>query len=464
MKELVCPFITMSILLFVGHILRVYVKLFQKLYLPSSLIGGLIGLCVVQLLSFVDVMNYQIWFNGLSTVPSFLINIVFACLFIGIKLPSFKTVVDKALPQMAYGQIVAWGQYMVGLGLFIFVINYFWDLPAMFGAVIEVGFEGGHGTASGLAPTFEMMKWHEGKDFALASATVGIISAVLVGIMLINWAHKKGYTHRSRIAESIPQDETIGIIPVDKRQIAGYLSIHTDSLDAISYHMALIGIAVAIGYGIKELLIVIANYFCTFCALPLSSTILSVVTSFPLFPLCMIGGLIVQLAAQRFDTYKTIDLGLVRRLQNLSLDILIVSAITTIQIVIVIQGIVPFLIMVTGGIIWNMLCVVLIARILLPNSWFERAIAEMGQSMGVTATGLMLLRIVDPDYQTPALEAFAYKQLLHEPFMGGGIITSMFIPLLGIGGIAMAYNLFFTSIVVIIIWLSIILLFKYKLL
>jgi len=88
----------------------------------------------------------------------------------------------------------------------------------------------------------------------------------------------------------------------------------------------------------------------------------------------------------------------------------------------------------------------------------------MGQSMGVTATGLMLLRIVDPDYKTPALEAFAYKQLLHEPFMGGGIITSMFIPLLGIGGIAMAFNLFYISIAVIILWLIILLLFKYKLL
>ena len=37
------------------------------------------------------------------------------------------------------------------------------------------------------------------------------------------------------------------------------------------------------------------------------------------------------------------------------------------------------------------------ARRLLPDDWFERAIAEMGQSMGVTATGLLLLRVVDPE-------------------------------------------------------------------
>jgi len=419
---------------------------------------------VYQTAKTLSINTLTTWFDGLAMLPSFLINIVFACLFIGVSLPSFKIVLKKSIPQLSYGQIVAWGQYMVGLGLFIFIISKVWNLPAMFGAVIEVGFEGGHGTASGLAPTFEMMKWPQGKDFALASATVGIISAVIAGIALINWANLKGYTHRSLQVENIPEDETIGIIPVDRRPIAGYLSIHTDSLDAMSYHVAIVGIAVGIGYFLKEGLV--AGIYClqTVLSHATYTNIISIIKSFPLFPLCMIGGLIVQLFAQHFDRHETIDLGLVRRIQNMALDILIVSAVAMIQVVIVIQGIVPFTIMVIGGILWNIFCLLVLAKRLLPDSWFERAIAEMGQSMGVTATGLMLLRIVDPDYRTPALEAFAYKQLLHEPFMGGGIITSMFIPLLGIGGITMAYTLFYISITVIILWLVILLLFKYKLL
>ena len=43
---------------------------------------------------------------------------------------------------------------------------------------------------------------------------------------------------------------------------------------------------------------------------------------------------------------------------------------------------------------------------------FERSIAEMGQSMGVTATGLLLLRVVDPEGDTDATSAFGYKQLM----------------------------------------------------
>ncbi len=292
---------------------------------------------------------------------------------------------------------------MVGLGPFILIISKLWDIPAMFGAVIEVGFEGGHGTASGLAPTFEMMKWPEGKDFALASATVGIISAVLCGIVLINWTNQKGYTQRSLQIENIPEDETIGIIPVDRRPVAGYLSIHTDSLDAMSYHVAIVGIAVGVGYLLKEGLVTIICFFQAVLSPATYTSIITIVNSFPLFPLCVIGGLIVQLFAQRFDKHETIDIGLVRRIQNMALDILIVSAVAMIQVVIVVQGIVPFTMMVIGGILWNIFCLLVLAKRLLPDSWFERAIAEMGQSMGVTATGLMLLRIVDPDYKTNAL-------------------------------------------------------------
>ena len=45
----------------------------------------------------------------------------------------------------------------------------------------------------------------------------------------------------------------------------------------------------------------------------------------------------------------------------------------------------------------------------------------------------MLLRTVDPDSKTVATEAFGYKQLLHEPIMGGGLWTSLAVPLVMLG-------------------------------
>lgn len=58
-----------------------------------------------------------------------------------------------------------------------------------------------------------------------------------------------------------------------------------------------------------------------------------------------------------------------------------------------------------------------------------RGIGDFGQSMGVTATGLLLMRVADPDDQTPALESFGYKQLMFELFVGGGLFTAAAVPL-----------------------------------
>ncbi|EDX77025.1 hypothetical protein MC7420_2028 [Coleofasciculus chthonoplastes PCC 7420] len=33
----------------------------------------------------------------------------------------------------------------------------------------------------------------------------------------------------------------------------------------------------------------------------------------------------------------------------------------------------------------------------IPSYWFERRLGDLGQSMGVTATGILLLQMVDPD-------------------------------------------------------------------
>ena len=46
--DIVLSFSALCILLVVGKLLRVEIRLFQKLYLPASVIGGLLGLVLVQ--------------------------------------------------------------------------------------------------------------------------------------------------------------------------------------------------------------------------------------------------------------------------------------------------------------------------------------------------------------------------------------------------------------------------------
>jgi len=434
------------------------IRLLQRLYLPSCVIGGLVGLIIIQAVAasagFVD---WQ-WLSKLSEaisqlsrpwakLPGLLINIVFACLFLGVSLPKFSQLWQRAGPQVVYGQIVAWGQYVVGIGLWLVLLAWlFPSLPAMFAGILPVGFEGGHGTAAGMGPVFEQHGWTDGKDFALASATCGIIGAIVVGMVLINWAVRRGHLHTHIEPGQIRQNNSMGIIPVNQRPDAGKLTVRSEAIESFSLHLVIVAVAILIGYLIKNGLVAIENNLGKLAEYKLLS-------SFPLFPLCMLGGLIVQIFEQRFDKYRLIDIGLTRRIQNTSLDFLVVAAIATIKLNVVLTGLVPLLLLVAVGIAWNVFCVLFLARRILPDAWFERSIAELGQSMGVTATGLLLLRVVDPDYKTPAADAFACKQLVHEPFMGGGLWTGLAIPLIAVWG---PEPVFFIAAAAMFIWLSII--------
>jgi ESS family glutamate:Na+ symporter len=149
----VCVFCVLCFLLVAGKLIRMRVPLLQKLYLPSSVIGGLLGLVVFTVCG-----RWFPFFSeltaGASKCPGFLINVIFATLFLGMATPNFGKVVRLAFPQFCLGQIIAWGQYVVGLGLAGFVFVKLFGVPAAFGNLLEIGFEGGHGTVGGMAQTF----------------------------------------------------------------------------------------------------------------------------------------------------------------------------------------------------------------------------------------------------------------------------------------------------------------------
>lgn len=439
MKAAVMSFSGLCCLLVLGKFLRVRLKVLRTLYIPSSVIAGLIGLLLLNI--FPDF--FQPWTAGWGKLPGFLINIVFAGLFLGVSIPPVKEVWNRCAPQLAYGQIVAWGQYLVGMGLVLFLLKPLFKVPDLFGVIVPVGFEGGHGTAGGLAPVFSKLGWESGGDLALVSATAGILSALLTGIILINWAAKRGYIHNIKSPEEAALSN--GLYSPEERPEAGKQTTNPDSIETMAFHLGIIGIAVLFGLGLKETMIFLEGL------LPEAYN-KGVFSGFPLFPFCMIGGIFIQIFLERKTSYSPIDYPIIQRLAGLALDFLVVAAVSMIRIEVIIKDLLPLLCIISGGILWNVFCVMWLARRMLPDSWFERSIAEMGQSMGVTATGLLLLRAVDPEHKTNAQMAFGYKQLLHEPFMGGGLWTSSCVIIVALKG---GMTAFIISVAAITSWLII---------
>ena len=74
--------------------------------------------------------------------------------------------------------------------------------------------------------------------------------------------------------------------------------------------------------------------------------------------------------------------------------------------------------------IWTAICLMVISRRVLPKShWFQLGLINYGMSTGVTATGFVLLRIVDPELKTEAAKEYAIAAPFSAPFIGGGLLT-----------------------------------------
>jgi len=95
----------LSLLLLVGKLLRVKILLFQKLFLPASIIGGFIGLFLGPYMLGKALNTEIIPQSTLTTwgsLPGVLINIVFACLFLGFSIPSLSTIWPECGQQLCW--------------------------------------------------------------------------------------------------------------------------------------------------------------------------------------------------------------------------------------------------------------------------------------------------------------------------------------------------------------------------
>jgi len=418
-------FIALCGLLVLGKAIRMRVELLQSLYLPSSIIGGMVGLAVLALLG--DRVDPE-FIGAMRKVPGFLINVVFATLFLGAAAPRLKTVLGLAFPQLCLGQVMAWGQYVVGLGLAGFVLSRFCGVPPAFGNLLEIGFQGGHGTVGGMIEAFETFGWSDGIALGYTVATIGMVFGIVAGMAMINWAHRRGIVKEVVSFSRRRSYERKGLHLRGGRPSAGVQTVMCDSIDSLAWHLAVVGVAIAIGALVHALV---------------------PVKGFPLFPLCMIGGVVLQASVSALGKDLLVDRTQIERISGASLDFLVVAAVATIRLDVVAAHWVPLAALIVSGAAWSVFCTMYLGPRVFREAWFERSIADFGQATGVTATGLVLLRTVDPENKTCAAASFGYKQLLHEPFMGGGLWTALALALVYRWG---WFPVFLVSLAMLAIW------------
>lgn len=350
----------------------------------------------------------------LSALPAILINVVFATMFIGQKRPRAKEVWQQAGPMIAFGSTIAWGMYVIGILLTLLVLTPLFGTPSIFGTLLEISFSGGHGTAAGLAPTFAELGQPGATNIALGLATLSIITAIVSGIAIINIYNRRVGRIVDRASMKIEQNRMIR---------RGYdLTRVTKNIETkpreLASSLLLIGAAIGIGWLILQILIWLEELLLG------GHTNIRIFAYLPLFPLAMFGGLILQQILTITGLGKVTSLPTIKTLSTIALDLLIITAIGTISITAIGHNFMAFILLALAGCVWILSAFFTLAPKFFHRHWFEYGMTDVGQAMGMTATGLLLNRLVDPLDRTGARQSFAYKQLAYEPFMGGGIVTA----------------------------------------
>ena len=237
-----------ALLLLGGQLLRAKVPPVQRLFLPANVLAGLAGLALGP--NGADILPFS---DAIGKYPGILIALIFASLPFSSREFSRKSGRATVAELWSYSTLTILLQWGLGLLFALVLLRAVW--PALhpgFGAILASGFVGGHGTAAAVGAAFAERGWDEAGSLAMTAATIGIICAIVGGMIWINWGAKRGATRYIARFEELPQELRTGLIPEERRPALGRETISPISLDPLVFHFALICAAAVSDWRVAE--------------------------------------------------------------------------------------------------------------------------------------------------------------------------------------------------------------------
>jgi ESS family glutamate:Na+ symporter len=404
-----------SLLLLTGKLIRVKIKPVQKLFIPPSLLAGFLGLALGP--------------NGFGLIPlsgqtGTYAGILIAFIFGSLPLTSQKVKGGGAATGgiWAYSQAGMLLQWALGGLLGLLVLNRFWPLTGPgFGITMPAGFCGGHGTAAAVGQSFARLGHDEVLTLAMTAATAGIVASVLVGLALVRWG--TGRRHASFLASysELPGELRTGLLPPERRQSMGQSTTSSVSIDSLTFNLAVVMSVALGGYGVSKLVSHLTGGF-----------------ELPVFSCAFVVGLAVKKLFDRVRVSDYICPQTVGHVSGTFTDLLVAFGIASIKLSVVATYIVPLSILLAAGLALTLLYVVAAGRWMLRECWFEKALFTWGWFTGTMAMGIALLRVVDPQMRSRALDTYALAYLAIAPVE---IVLITFAPTVFCAGYGLAFSL-----------------------
>lgn len=180
-----------------------------------------------------------------------------------------------------------------------------------------------------------------------------------------------------------------GLVDKDNRISFGENTINSSSIDTLTWHLSLVLSSVGLAYLINRLL-----------------NLLFPNVSFPIYGLALISSILVSKILNIFKLDAYVDKQIITHIGSSATDYLIAFGVASVNITIFKEYFGAIVILSILGLLFTISWFLIISPRFFKSYWFERGIYIYGLGTGVMATGIILLRICDPNFKTGVLEDF----------------------------------------------------------
>lgn len=398
-----------GLFLIVGMVLRANIPFFRRYLVPASIIGGLTGL-IFQSSGLLNMTGFGLNGHLVQLIVYHLFNLTW--IFLGLKLVSDEEKEAQKGKSASIMRMSVWiALAMIGvvaLANFVAIggttilkslgLN---DGPNSLGALVAAGYTGGPGQTLTLASLWESASSFKGlSDFALAGASAGFAVSVMVGIPLMNIVARK--RKMKNLSEPSSSEQNGFYNECDDTCSAGWVTTAATNIDVLAFHFA-------VGLGTYLFTLVLTSALC----LVLPAAIIPLVWGV-FFLLCCIMGIGVRKLIVRLHKGHLCCAGVNARITNSLVDFLVAGTFIGIELGSVSLYWQSFLLSAGILVIVIALCTWHMTKNLDENGP-EYFAFLFGTWTGTISTGLVLLRMVDPENKSSVPVIFGIGNSLGSP-------------------------------------------------
>lgn len=387
--------------LLLATLIRSKIPFFQKFLIPNSLTAGFL---------LFPLYNWVLPLLGLDSFS--LKNIVYHFLslsFISMTLRVSKEKRRSSRDVFATSTMVL-SQYAIqcflGTVLTLIMIKTF--LPNLFpgfGLFATLGFSLGPGQAFAIGSGWENMGFPGLGSVGLTFGSIGFIWASFGGIFLVNYGIRKGWISKKELGRIQDVKMRQGVLHRGESSESSEVPNITnpEAIDPMTFSTALVFFVYLITY----LLLQAISWLLAFAGSSgneLAKNLWSII-----FIFCGINAMIIKKCITALKLEYIIDNQRLTRINGFCVDFMVASSIAAISAAVIVLYWIPILIISICVGLATIFSQLWLSSRVFQDHVFYRTILVFGVATGTLPTGLALLRIIDPEFETPASRDFMFS-------------------------------------------------------